>query len=300
MKVIIFGATGYIGGAIAQAMASGGHQVVGVARSDRARTNLIGRGIGVVEGDVGRPDAIASAVSDAEAIVYAVAITDADPAQIDTAALRSIVDAAQPGAALLYASSTWVYGDTDEGPVTEDASLSPPPLAAARPGLERIVVNAAVRELRSVVIRGGLAYGNGGGIPAMFATSARQRGAAMIVGEGKNRWACVHVDDLADCFTLALKNAKGGSVYNAVDPSSFTVGEIAAAAARGAGARGRTATTPAAAMGQFGQALTLDQRISAQRASDDLGWKPKRKSVVEELERGSYAPSMPEAIACTA
>jgi hypothetical protein len=53
-------------------------------------------------------------------------------------------------------------------------------------------------------------------------------------------------------------------------------------------------------MGQFGNALTLDQRVSAQRAFDELGWKPARASVVEDLERGSYAPTLTEAIACTA
>lgn len=301
MKVVILGATGYVGGAIASAMAERGHQVVGVARSERARSELMRRGIGATVGDAAQPHTLAAAVADAEAIVYAVSITDADSTAVDTKALRAIVDAAatRPGTALLYTSTTWVYGNTGEAPATEDAPLAPAALAATRPALERIVINAAVREIRSIVIRAGLPYGNGGGVPAMFATSARQRGAAMIVGEGKNRWACVHVDDLAECFALALRAAKGGSIFNATDETSFEVAEVAAAASRGAGARGRVATTPVEAMGQFGAALALDQCVASQRAQDELGWRPSRPSVVAELEAGAYAPAQQE-IACSA
>jgi hypothetical protein len=39
-------------------------------------------------------------------------------------------------------------------------------------------------------------------------------------------------------------------------------------------------------MGQFADALALDQQISGERAQRVLGWQPQAPSVLEELARG--------------
>jgi hypothetical protein len=52
-----------------------------------------------------------------------------------------------------------------------------------------------------VFIRSAIVYGRRGGIPAGFVESARKEGAARHVGNGKNRWPLVHIDDLATSTT---------------------------------------------------------------------------------------------------
>src|SRR5581483_7682640 len=112
-----------------------------------------------------------------------------------------------PSKRLIYTSGAWVYGATGPEPVTEQATLNPPPLVARRPELERIVLDAQAGGVHPIVIRPGIVYGRKAGIPEMFVNSAHERGAATIVGDGTNHWACVHVDDLAQLYLLALQNA---------------------------------------------------------------------------------------------
>ena len=55
MKVLVTGATGYLGAVAAEALATRDHQVLGLARSERSASALRMRGIEPVMGDFGDP-----------------------------------------------------------------------------------------------------------------------------------------------------------------------------------------------------------------------------------------------------
>jgi nucleoside-diphosphate-sugar epimerase len=290
VNVFVIGATGYIGSAVAEALKGRGHRVTGLARTPAARASLESRGYDVVDGDVGRPESLDAAARAADAIAYAVQLNDADPFEIDARALRRLAEAtAGTTKRLLYTSGVWIYGATGDEAATEDAALQPLALAARRPELERIVLDSASHP---IIVRPGIVYGHGGGIPAMFVQSAREQGAAAVVGDGENRWPLVDVDDLAQLFVLALESAPPGAVYNAADERVLEARELAEAASRGAGRGGTTMHHPLdearKAMGPFADALAADQRVSAERARRELGWRPHARSAVDDLERGSY------------
>ena len=57
---------------------------------------------------------------------------------------------------------------------------------ARRPPLERRVLAATTRGIRSVVIRPAVVYGRAGGIPAMLINLAHQYGAARFMGRDEN------------------------------------------------------------------------------------------------------------------
>ena len=65
MKVVVTGATGYLGAVAAEALATRGHQVLGLARSERSANALRKRGIEPVMGDFGDPVSLANAVHEA-------------------------------------------------------------------------------------------------------------------------------------------------------------------------------------------------------------------------------------------
>src|SRR3981081_719013 len=65
MKVVVTGATGYLGAAAAEALGTRGHQVLGLARSERSASALRERGIAPVMGDFGDPVSLANAVREA-------------------------------------------------------------------------------------------------------------------------------------------------------------------------------------------------------------------------------------------
>ncbi|MFY9779221.1 MAG: NAD-dependent epimerase/dehydratase family protein [Candidatus Baltobacteraceae bacterium] len=296
MDVLIIGATGYVGTAIDESLTARGHRTVGVARSDMARYKLQARGTALVRADAAKPQSLIEPARKADAVVYCLQVTDADASSVDRNALRAVARAlAGTEKTFVYTSTAWVYGSTGSVTANEDSQPNPPYLAARRLELERMTLNMTKIGIRGVVVRPGIAYGRGAGIPAMFVQSARERKVATIVGDGTNRWATIGIADLGNLFALVVDAGRPGRAYNAVNDDTFTVREIAEAASRGAGAGGATANVPADILGPFGECLALDQRISAERAKADLGWVPRSPSLIEELESGSY-PST--ALAC--
>jgi nucleoside-diphosphate-sugar epimerase len=289
MNVLIIGATGYIGTAVDEALTARGHTTVGTARSETAKAKLQARGTNVVMADAAKPASLVAPLRDADAVVYAVNVTDADPWAVDTGALKAIRKGlAGTEKTFIFISGAWVYGATGTAPASEDAPLNPPTLMTRRIEFERATVEMTKLGVRALVVRPGIVYGNGAGIPAMFVQSARERGAATIVGDGSNHWSTIAVSDLGEMIALAVEYGRPGRAYNATSDDHFTVAEIAAAASRGAGKGGETTTVPHDIMGQFGECLALNQVISSERAKNDLGWRPSAPSIVDELESGSY------------
>ncbi len=293
MNVLLIGATGYIGTGIDEALRARGHHTIGVARSELAKATLAARGTASIAGDLAQPKSIAAAAHDADAVVFAAQVTDDSTFRVESGALGALAKALEgTGKTLVYCSGTWVYGDTGGAVADEAFPLNPVPLVARRPELEQLVLACGTRGARAVVIRPGLVYGRGMGVPAMHVESARERKAATIVGTGENRWAVVDVSDLGQLFALATEKAPNGSIYNGTDESAHKVRELAEAASRGAGAGGATFVLPRETalyvLGEFGEALLVDQRITSQKARKELGWEPKAPSILEDLERGSY------------
>ena len=291
MNVLVIGASGFLGGGAARALQASGAAVWATARNESTRERVEASGFRAVSADVEKPDELAKAAALADAVVYAVALSSAEAEVIEARALSAIVRAlGGTDKALLYTSGVWYYGPTGDRVADETTPPNPLPTAAARPRLEKLVLDAARAGVRSAVIRPGYVYGNGQGLSAFFVQSARESGAAKVIGDGANHWPVVHVDDLGELYALALENAASGDVYNGTDETAFTQLEIASAASRGAGAHGATSVWPiddaAAAMGEWVRNLALDQRATSVRARSRLGWSPRAKNIVEELEGG--------------
>jgi nucleoside-diphosphate-sugar epimerase len=155
------------------------------------------------------------------------------------------------------------------------------------------VLGGVDRNVRAIVIRPGDVYGHAGGIPAMWTQTARTTGAARFVGDGSNRWAMVHAEDLAELYALALEKAPPGAIYNAADETAFTVAEMAEAASYGAGCKGAVTAWPLEEarreLGAFADALALDSKINSNRAREQLGWRTRSTTILDDLRTGSYA-----------
>jgi nucleoside-diphosphate-sugar epimerase len=293
VNVLLIGATGYIGTGIDEALRARGHRTIGVARSDAAKAKLAARGTASVDANLANPRSVVAAAHDADAVIFAAQVTDDDTFRVESGALGALAKALEgTGKPFVYCSGCWIYGETGSAVADESFPLNPPELVARRPQLEQLVLESGSRGARAAVVRPGLVYGRGAGVPAMLVESARERKAATIVGSGENHWAVIEVGDLGQLFALALEKAPNGSIYNATDESAYTVRELAEAASRGAGAGGATFVMPRetaiSVLGEFGEALMLDQRLTSQKARKELGWEPKAPSILEDLERGSY------------
>ena len=285
MKVFLTGATGYIGSAVARALCAAGHDVVGLVRSGSATA---AGGVRPFVGDLAEPGRLAAEAARADATIHTAFRWGPEGPGLDAGFVEAALAAlAGTGKVLLYTSGTWVMGNTEPG-ADEDSPLAPPPVVAWRPPVERKVIEAAARGVRSVVIRPARVYGQGGQCFTGFYTSAREAGAALVAGTGENHWSFVHVDDLADLYVRAL-GAAAGSVFIAASGPALRVIDVARAVSRSAGAEGRTQTiTEEEAVRVFGtvaQALVLDQQVSGRKAERVLGWRSKATPVIDAIER---------------
>ncbi|RYC28825.1 NAD-dependent epimerase/dehydratase family protein [Lichenibacterium minor] len=288
MRVLVTGATGLIGGAVARRLKEAGHEVVGLARSEASAGRLTGEGFTVMHGDLSDPVSIASAARVADAVVHAASPNDQNTAAHDETATRAFIEALRgSGKRFAYTSGCLVYGSTGDEPATEDSSLNPIDLVRWRQKLEGEILESKTTGVHPVVIRPAWVYGNRGGTAMMMYGSAKEYGAARYVGDGQNRWTTVHADDLADLYVLALERAPAASIFNGAHGAAVPLVEIARAASEGAGSEGRVAEWPLddarQALWGFADAIACDQVISGELAQRELGWSPSRHSIIDEL-----------------
>jgi len=293
MKVFVTGATGFIGAAVAAAFARKGHQVFGLVRTPARAAGLAAAEVTPVPGNLHDPDGWRAAADGCDVLVHCAAEYSDKQWEVHSRAVEALIDSARRAhrpRTLVATSGAWVYGDTGDGVADETSPLHPPALVAPRPASDDRVLDANGMLLRTLVVRPGCVYGGRAGLTAGWFESAEKEGASRLVGDGSNRWAMVHVADLADLYVKAAESAFGGEVFNATDRSRFTVLDCARAASRAAGAGGRTeAWSLAEASATMGaplvDCLALDQHVDSSKAVRLLGWQPRHGGFADGAAR---------------
>lgn len=287
MDVFVTGASGYVGGAAARALRRAGHRVYGLARTESKAAALEAQEITPVLGDLADPTTYLSTASRCPVLIHAAFDGGSRGIPKDRAALESLLEAGRRGSqtkTLIYTSGVWVHGDTRGVLVDETSPLDPLPLVAWRPPHESLVLSSDT--VRGIVVRPGCVYGGSGGMPGSWFASAADGVPPEVVGDGANRWALVHVDDLGEAYRLVAESGLSREVFCLVEHSHETVREMAAAAARAAGQSGEVRPLPLIdarkTMGPFADALAADQRIDGGKAERLLGWRPRHRGFVDD------------------
>jgi nucleoside-diphosphate-sugar epimerase len=292
MDILLTGATGFIGSTILRRLVADDHHVTALVRSDDSAHAVGDMGATPLLGDITDTDWLTAQIASSDGAVHTASPGDATSPDVDraiaAAATRAFAGAGKP---YVHTSGIWIFGTGDA--ITESSPLDPPPLVAWRDSVEQIVLNAEA--VRGIVVVPAIAYGRGTGIPALLAGApVTDAGELTVLGDGRQHWPTVHVDDLADLYVRALRQGAGGHRYIGASGANPTVRELAEAAAGAAGLRGVRAEGVAQSRARLGEAfadaLLLDQQASGSRARDELGWSPAGPSLVEELSTGSYAP----------
>ena len=294
MKMLVTGATGYIGGSLAERLIASGHQVVGLVRSAEKVPRLKERGIESVLGTLDDWEVIRNAAQEADAVIHAAS------ADHPGSVLALIAALERSGKTLIYTSGSSVVADSAGGEyassvaVTEDNWFEPVPFRRPRAAMNRLVRAAAIEKgIRSVVICPSMIYGKGMGLqpdsdqlPKIIALS-KQAGAGVYFGKGLNRYSNVHIDDLVDLYLLALDKAPGGSFLFA-EHGDASFKEIAEMVSLSLGFGGRTVSVNVDdVVRKYGDAgrygVSSNSLVSAANARR-LGWSPKGPSLREYLE----------------
>ncbi|WP_321475283.1 NAD-dependent epimerase/dehydratase family protein [uncultured Paludibaculum sp.] len=294
MKVLVTGATGYIGSAVCEALKSAGHQPAGLARSEERAHLLESRGFVARRGDLTDLDSLRAAVADADAVIHAADASSSDRGDIAKAAVGAMLAAlAGSRRPFVYTSGVWVVGDTDGRMVGEICALHPPALVAWRPEVETMVIEAKDNGVKTMVLRPGMVFGRRGGVLASFFADARTRGAVRIIGTGANYWSNTHIDDLADLYVRAISTPAGGELFFACGGMPQPVEKIARAVAKACGVEGKVESVPLETarqqLGPVADCLAMDCRAGSTKAARYFGWTVNKPSIFDEIFSGSYA-----------
>ncbi|WP_433382570.1 NAD-dependent epimerase/dehydratase family protein [Actinoplanes sp. CA-142083] len=278
MNVFLTGATGYIGSSVLSALVSAGHTVTALVR-DEAKAR--GAGATLVVGSIDDRELVRRLAAGADAVIATASPGDATSETVETAFAEAVLEGLRPGATFVRTGGIWVHGSG--AAITEDTPRDAPGLVAWREELDTRAL--AAEGVRSVLIEPGIVYGRGTGIIGVVVSSARD---GSLVGPGTQHWTTVHVDDLAELYVAALTQG-GGGVYLGVSGHNPTVRELGEAV--NSQAMPEEPAALVARLGAFGAALLLDQQATGEKARRELGWKPSRPSVLEEIASGGYDPA---------
>jgi nucleoside-diphosphate-sugar epimerase len=311
MRVLLTGASGYIGGATGERFLAAGYEVVALARSDESAALLRGRGYAVARGDLSDTAGLSALASECDGAVHAAfpfEKSDGDTVftpspsvarriyaalQTEARAVRALIETYRGSKKpLVLFTGTGLLGDTADACPDEDRPVPRNTLFAIRARTEEEAVQAARDGARVVVLRAASVYGRAGSMLLPFLVkSARIGGSAFCVsGSERHRWSFVHVEDLADLCLLAWQKVSGG-LFHAASRAPVTCLDVAQAVQDCLGYQGAPASVQLEeAIERFGgltRLWALNNFVDSRRAYAQ-GWQPRRPPVVDELRYGSY------------
>jgi nucleoside-diphosphate-sugar epimerase len=285
MRIFVTGATGYVGGAIVEALVRTGHEVSGLSRSVAADAAIARAGARPVRGALGGVAKLAAVLAGQDALVHAGVDYALGPAG-DEEAIDAFLAAARAAArpmTVVYTSGVWVLGATAAPTDEKGSTAHPAPLVAWRAAHEQAVLAAGSDHVAAAVIRPGIVYGERRGLVSPWFEQAVKEGAARVVGDGRNHWPFIHRADLAELYHRVIVK-RGHGIFHGVDGAAISVGDAARAASKAAG-RGAIVEVPFAdahrTMGPMADALVLDQLVVSTRGAE-VGWKPAHPSFPQD------------------
>lgn len=281
MKVLVTGASGFLGAAVCARLAERGHTVSALAR----RPGSVPADVEELKGDLADGEGLRTALAAArpEAVVHLAAeiASQRDEAKIREVNVhgtaRLVEACGTVDSPKFVFASTVVTGEAGGEVLTEDSELPvETPYGRSKQEGEQLVRESG---LPSAVIRPGHVYGPGGWYEHEFVRRLRQPGRFAVIGSGRNWWDVVHVDDVAGAFVSAVEDAPAGALYHVADDEPITLYDFVALTAEAMGV-GRPRRIPAGvarlAAGRHAvTAVVRSARTSNERIKRELGWSPR-------------------------
>ena len=279
--VLVTGGAGFIGSHVVDRLMAEGHRPrIYDLRYSPYHSR---REVEQVRGDLGDVERLVSALEGCDAVIHLAAAADvgeveAEPADAERRNARGtlqVLEAARRTGVrrVVYASTVWVYSDTELELLEEGARLAPPRHLYSATKLAGELYCHSYGELYGVehtILRFGIPYGPRARPAAVIPSFVRQAltgGALSVAGDGLQSRRFVYVEDLADGVVRALAPVAANRTYNLVGAEDVSINEIAATVQEVLGdveivrVPGRS--------GDFAGAP-----ISGERAAAELGWRP--------------------------
>jgi nucleoside-diphosphate-sugar epimerase len=289
-RVLVAGASGFLGRSVVRALAEAGYEVRGlVRRSDQGSLVREDGGIPVL-GDILDLQSLLRAAAGCSGVFHLAANPSGggDLTRVRVEGARNLLEAARREGVdrLVIGSGYWVYRGQPE-PIREDSPVYPRGESKINFDAERAGLDAAFPGGPEVlVVRPGMVYGNGSWFRGV--AEAIRAGEYRVVGGGANRWSFIDRWDAGTAFRAVLESGARGEVYNAVDGHPAPLREFADFVAAELGARPPRAQSVEAAAREMGSAVAhhlAADRPTSNRKLRGLGWKPRVSRYREGVPR---------------
>jgi nucleoside-diphosphate-sugar epimerase len=234
MRVFVTGATGFIGTAVVRELIDAGHQVLGLARSDAAKS-LVAAGTEVHRGSLEDLVSLHSGAAAADGAIHTAFIHDfsnyGPAAEADRRAIETLGSALAGSDRPLIITSGTLLAQPQGSLATEEDEPNP---SFPRKSEEAALAPTARGVHASVLRPPPSVHGDGdhGFVPTSIGI-AREKGISAYVGDGLNRWSAVHRLDAAHLSRLVLEKRSAGARYHGVADEGVPTREIAQQVSRG-------------------------------------------------------------------
>ncbi len=239
MRVAITGGTGFVGRAVARALAERGDEVIAFTRDPEGAVERLDSEVVPVRWDPDVPVGIAAGLAGVEAVVnlagepvVGARWSDAQKERIRAsrvdgtrALVQAMAQTRERPRVLVSASAVGYYGVSGTRELGEDAPPGQDFLATVCRAWESEALNAVALGVRTAVLRIGVVLGKeGGALPKMLLPFKLFVGGP--VGDGAQWVSWIHLDDLVGLVLFAIDRQEVAGLLNATAPHPVTNGEL--------------------------------------------------------------------------
>ncbi len=283
LRVVVTGATGFIGRPLVAALLGRGHSVTALSRSRVKAERMLGPGVTCREWGGAGEEEWRLVLDGADAVVHlageSISVGRWSPevkarlrtSRVDTT--RRLVDAllqaSERPKALISTSAAGWYGDRGDEVLTEASPRGEGFLADLCAEWESEALRAAESGVRAAVMRVGIVMGDGGALRKMLypfpvRVSPWMLGLGGPLGSGRQYVPWIHLNDAVGLFAASVEDPEYSGPVNLTGPEDATARGLARSIGR---ALHRPAVLPVPAfalrmmLGEFAGSLLASQRL---------------------------------------
>lgn len=238
MKVLITGATGFIGGHLVQRLLQDGHEIRALARESSDTQQLKKLKVEIFQGDLKNKESLSGIMDEIDSVIHAGACTGGAWQDFQGGTIigtQNILELSSEAniKKLIYISSIDVYGinGVEKDSIVNEATLvegepnKVGPYARSKIISEKLVQDFQQQAKFSIVIvRPGIVYG-----PPRRKTFLQHIGFSLLggkvffkIGTGRKILPLTYIDNTIEAIIELLKNKRAdGQTYNIIDPKKI-------------------------------------------------------------------------------
>lgn len=225
MAIIVTGASGFIGGAIARALAARDERVYALGRRDPQIPGVNFQAWDITEP---APASVRSLAAKATAVFHCAGIADVRPGydelyQVRVTGTRNVLDVFDR-ARIVHISSTTVYPPSaPHNELWEEAGPKDPGDYADAYSTTHALAEKLVARIRpdAAILRPAAVYGPGETMLMPYLSSLAKKGTLRLPGGGRQKLTLTHIDNLVRAALACLDVPSASGPFNVGDPKPY-------------------------------------------------------------------------------